>query len=1256
MRYLFFCFAFLLLCLSAFADHLMGGEITYEHISNKKYRVKVTLFRDCNDCKFAGDGGGNSTTNCSDLTQAFLRTTTTACGDRNIGSITLTKSGFENITETCVPEDSRCGTNPTVSYGIEAHYYSGTVDFDQFTTYSGCMFQIFIHKAERSKNLTSISSEQAHVYTYALINPWQEQVNSPFFEYKPRMVFQVNRPAYATAHAKSQSGDSLYYSWGTPQTNYKVPINYTSGYSSNNWITGYCNGTQTNCTPEPMSNPPAGLFLNNYTGDFIVTPTQDNEKTICVVEVEQWRKMNGSYYLAGKIRRESLALVTNAPSNNPPTLTPNLAYTLCVGQSFSDTLTVSDLPINTVVFDSVHLDFEYDIEGFVAKKMLTTEAPYVQAVFAFTPLSSQVGIHYLSIRAKDNQCPVYASSSYTIKIEVVAKPTITMDIDEQFCGFNEITLVSNRTLSTQLNYTNCVGELSEHDTITFPYTIQDFLAGNSTYALYYTDDLGCTDSIKQQKLNTGKNLVKKASLIGKLNPCYQEEKAYYLQPIEGSIANIKWQYNSAKQETDTFIAKITEKKLGWEYTLTKEGIQCPMTDSFLLTIVPSPEISYTTPLSTCFEPILDLSAVQVKPANGQWTYSGLTISPLFDLSKLVYNSDTTLQLSYSISDKNTGCTSTCEIPFSLKKSPLLALRNQSICGKTNVYYLNNAVELPYASRDRTISWELLDNETTEAITIDPQAALNVPKLGMGKYIIKATNSLPNGCTAVDTALITVTDNLEIHINDVKEICEETKPTDLNKLLNTSVDGGFWESSILDLTDGINVNTSIHCGNAAFRYVYDRNNCYATLDTVLTIVCKPEFELSMPDSICTDAESIDLCKNYRWKDAEGSYITRLEPNQLTKGEHNLSATSTKNSCIFDTTKNITVLEPITLLLSSPQRQLCQGDTLYMDITKRSYSTLTLENCGSTLTNFNLQKYIPSDCELSSGFVSLVLRSKSTANCPSHSASLDIPYWRKPAIPLPPISVFCEPFLLREALLPEDTYFELSSSTTRLSGTMETLRNQHVYEGNYDLVALKKDENGCENKITQNHFLEIHAKPKSAFSMGNDEKLTLSKREILLYNYSSITTGTLRHKWYYKKLNETINFSNAAHPTYRLPADTGVFHISLITESDYTCTDTTTQAVVIMPEIIAFIPNAFTPNQKGPKANAVFRVTSDHAQEYRIDIFNKWGQKVYASNNIDEVWDGTFMGSYCQNGVYIYAIVLVNKSGLEYTYQGTVNLIR
>ena len=76
----------------------MGSEITYKHLFGKTYQINVTLYRDCGGKKLNGQGGGTSTENSTDLNEAYIRTISTACQNKNIGNgITLSKISFENI-------------------------------------------------------------------------------------------------------------------------------------------------------------------------------------------------------------------------------------------------------------------------------------------------------------------------------------------------------------------------------------------------------------------------------------------------------------------------------------------------------------------------------------------------------------------------------------------------------------------------------------------------------------------------------------------------------------------------------------------------------------------------------------------------------------------------------------------------------------------------------------------------------------------------------------------------------------------------------------------------------------------------------------------------------------------------------------------------------------------------------------------------------------------------------------------------------
>ncbi|NNJ56505.1 MAG: hypothetical protein HKP14_10245, partial [Bacteroidia bacterium] len=151
MKYLFAILS-LLFAFTASASHLVGGEITYKYVANNSYEVLVTLYRDCMDSKLGGTGGGSSTSNSADLEEVYLRTISSTCGNTSVGKITLTKLGYTDITAICNTASSKCETNSNYGYGIEAHYYKGLVDFDNYSQYNGCSFQIFFDKAERSNS------------------------------------------------------------------------------------------------------------------------------------------------------------------------------------------------------------------------------------------------------------------------------------------------------------------------------------------------------------------------------------------------------------------------------------------------------------------------------------------------------------------------------------------------------------------------------------------------------------------------------------------------------------------------------------------------------------------------------------------------------------------------------------------------------------------------------------------------------------------------------------------------------------------------------------------------------------------------------------------------------------------------------------------------------------------------------------------------------------------------------------------------
>ncbi len=87
----------------------------------------------------------------------------------------------------------------------------------------------------------------------------------------------------------------------------------------------------------------------------------------------------------------------------------------------------------------------------------------------------------------------------------------------------------------------------------------------------------------------------------------------------------------------------------------------------------------------------------------------------------------------------------------------------------------------------------------------------------------------------------------------------------------------------------------------------------------------------------------------------------------------------------------------------------------------------------------------------------------------------------------------------------------------------------------------------------------------------------------------------------------------------------------------------------------VPNAFSPDGDG--VNDVFSAVSDGIEEFSMDVYNRWGEIVYHSDDVSDPWTGKHNGTNCQQDAYAYVI---NARGLEYgtqtTMKGTVSLIR
>jgi gliding motility-associated-like protein len=88
---------------------------------------------------------------------------------------------------------------------------------------------------------------------------------------------------------------------------------------------------------------------------------------------------------------------------------------------------------------------------------------------------------------------------------------------------------------------------------------------------------------------------------------------------------------------------------------------------------------------------------------------------------------------------------------------------------------------------------------------------------------------------------------------------------------------------------------------------------------------------------------------------------------------------------------------------------------------------------------------------------------------------------------------------------------------------------------------------------------------------------------------------------------------------------------------------------------YVPTAFSPNNDD--INDCFGIISPpQLTNYRMTIYDRWGEKVFETTNPFECWDGTFKGTDAATDSYVYLISFKCYNGADLSKKGTVTLLK
>lgn len=168
-------------------------------------------------------------------------------------------------------------------------------------------------------------------------------------------------------------------------------------------------------------------------------------------------------------------------------------------------------------------------------------------------------------------------------------------------------------------------------------------------------------------------------------------------------------------------------------------------------------------------------------------------------------------------------------------------------------------------------------------------------------------------------------------------------------------------------------------------------------------------------------------------------------------------------------------------------------------------------------------------------------------------------------------------------------------------------------------------------------------------ANFNVLSTDPMENLLVSFQNASVGGVN--WYW-------DFGNGENSTQNSPGTVynpyGWYNVTLIAYNEIGCTDTITKPVYIKPEFYFYAPNAFTPD--GNRFNNAYAVSVIGSIDFQFQIFNRWGEMIFQTNDPNFRWEGDYQGNLVADGVLVYKAKIVDREENVHDYTGMITILR
>ncbi len=522
-------------------------------------------------------------------------------------------------------------------------------------------------------------------------------------------------------------------------------------------------------------------------------------------------------------------------------------------------------------------------------------------------------------------------------------------------------------------------------------------------------------------------------------------------------------------------------------------------------------------------------------------------------------------------------------------------------------------------------------------------------LTVGTYSVTVTDA--DGCTATASVTITQPTVLATSLTSTNVSCFGGN----NGSATSTTTGGTTPYAYSWSNAQITANASNLSAGTYTLTVTDADGCTATASVTITEPTKLVVTASGPQTDCSGAPA-NLFSTatggtapyiYSWSPAGGT-TSNTTTNPLSSTTYTVTVTDA-NGCVTKATLFVFVDAPLTLSISG-NTSVCPGGTINLIASGAGgdgiYHYVWLpSNLTTQSVTFNPTKDTTVTVELTDG-------------CNSGMATLTVPI---NVDPLPKISFSsdiytgCVPLCIQFRNMTTIPSGGISQWEWNFGNGDSSKLTDPLYcykdTGVYSVSLTATSDSGCSSTLKVLNLITVYPPPTANFTYSPNP-INIMNPQVQFTDQSTGKYTISEWYWTFGQGDSSSFLQNPEH-TY---TDTGTFCAHLMVVDIHGCIDSVTNCLVVNPLFTFYIPDAFSPNGDG--LNDVFMPKGTYIKTYEMYIYDRWGQKLFHTTNINVGWDGTVNGgnTISQEDTYVYLINITDSQDEQHSYTGKVTLIK